>query len=164
MIDIHDAIHNDTRKAITFNLSHSGEYVLYAVANNRKVGVDIEYIRDFADSDNIAERFFSKSEMDEYYNLPFEARKRAFYSFWTRKEAFIKAVGEGLYIPLNSFSVSLGPERKSKIEIHKGNFKDQQWQLEQWSLKEIQLEDRNYVSAVAVKGKVNNISYWKWKQ
>ncbi len=128
---------------IKFNLSHSGKYIVYAIAGNREVGIDIEYMKDINDFDQIIERFSSKKEAKEYLELPIEIRKRAFFTWWTRKEAFIKALGEGLYMPLDQFSVSPNPNIKSTIEIHNGSINGGQWVLE-----DVDIEDSNYVSTI----------------
>ncbi|HZG52707.1 MAG TPA: 4'-phosphopantetheinyl transferase superfamily protein, partial [Pyrinomonadaceae bacterium] len=94
---------------LRFNLSHSHELALYAFARGREVGIDIEHIRaDFAD-DDIAARFFSAREVSMLRALPARARTSAFFNCWTRKEAYIKARGEGLSHPLDQFDVSLTP-------------------------------------------------------
>ncbi len=95
--------------AIDFNVSHSGGQALLAFTRGRKIGIDIERVRrDFATGE-IAERFFSVAERDALRALPQGQRHEAFFRCWTRKEAFIKALGEGLSHPLDQFDVSLVP-------------------------------------------------------
>jgi 4'-phosphopantetheinyl transferase len=94
---------------LSFNISHSGEVVLLAFARVRRIGIDVERIRrDFSTSE-IAERFFSPAERAALGQLPADDRHNAFFRCWTRKEAFIKALGEGLSHPLDQFDVSLSP-------------------------------------------------------
>ncbi len=94
---------------LDFNVSHSGGRALLGFARGRKIGLDIERIRwDFGTSE-IADRFFSEAERSALQNLPAEQRHEAFFRCWTRKEAFIKALGEGLSYPLDQFDVSLAP-------------------------------------------------------
>jgi len=93
---------------IGFNLSHSGSYAMVAVARGRDVGVDIEAVRGERPMEGIAERFFAPAEVRELMETPEEKRITAFFRCWSRKEAYIKARGEGLAIPLDSFEVSLG--------------------------------------------------------
>lgn len=93
---------------LRFNLSHSGCWALLAVARNREVGVDIECIRPDRSTEDIAERFFAPAEVRELKATPPDRRVQAFFACWSRKEAYIKARGEGLRIPLDSFEVSLG--------------------------------------------------------
>jgi 4'-phosphopantetheinyl transferase len=121
-----------------FNVSHSHETALFGFVQDRQIGVDIEYIkRDFSTED-IARRFFTDSEVESIEsNLPAE-RVAAFYRCWTRKEAYIKAIGSGLSQPLNEFDVNCLPE---------------------WSL--IDLEPReDYVGALAIEGVIDKLQTW----
>jgi 4'-phosphopantetheinyl transferase len=93
---------------LRFNLSHSGSWALVAIANGRDVGVDIEAIRGERPTVDIAERFFAPAEVRELLETPEDLRTQAFFACWSRKEAYIKARGEGLHISLDSFEVSLG--------------------------------------------------------
>jgi 4'-phosphopantetheinyl transferase len=95
--------------APAFNLSHSGDLALIAVAAGGRLGVDVERIDPDRDVDPIADRFFSAREAATLAVLAPSLRRRAFYACWTRKEAYLKALGRGLSIPLKSFSVSLDP-------------------------------------------------------
>jgi 4'-phosphopantetheinyl transferase len=96
--------------ALHFNVSHSGVIAVYAVARSRSVGIDVEEIRPEFSRERIAERFFSSREVRELRSLPAEAQTDAFFRCWTRKEAYLKACGGGLSIPLDSFDVTLRPE------------------------------------------------------
>ena len=92
-----------------FNISHSGEWALVAVRRAGRVGVDIEVIRPELARESIAERFFSPAEVAALRSLPAAEQGAAFFRCWTRKEAFVKARGEGLALPLDAFDVSLLP-------------------------------------------------------
>src|SRR5262245_35513845 len=81
---------------VHFNLSHSGDIVLIAVAQGRDVGIDVELIRDDSDVLAIAERFFSQAESNWLANLPTQERTAAFFRLWTRKEALLKGLGHGI--------------------------------------------------------------------
>lgn len=99
---------------LRFNLSHSEDQALLAVARDREVGVDIEKIRPELECEAMASRFFSPAEATALKSLPVSVRPQAFFAIWTRKEAFIKAKGGGLAIPLADFDVSCelsGPVR-----------------------------------------------------
>jgi 4'-phosphopantetheinyl transferase len=95
---------------LRFNLSHSGELALCAVSCRREVGVDLEQVRELADADALARRFFADAESKALAALPADERLAAFFRCWTRKEAYLKAVGAGLLQALDGFQVSLQPE------------------------------------------------------
>ena len=100
---------NPEAAGVLFNLSHSGEVAVIAVAREREVGVDVEFMRaDFATSE-VAEHFFSVAEIYTLSGLDPNLRTQAFFNCWTRKEAYVKARGEGLSMPLDVFDVSLAP-------------------------------------------------------
>lgn len=92
---------------LAFNVSHSGDFALLGFGRRRHIGVDIEKIRDDFDTGAIARRFFSLREQDQLSRLPADQQHHSFFLCWTRKEAFIKALGEGLSHPLSQFDVSL---------------------------------------------------------
>jgi 4'-phosphopantetheinyl transferase len=91
---------------LQFNLSHSGEQALIAVALNRTVGVDIEQHHEI-EAQTLAARYFSSDEQTALAMLPSDRELDAFYRCWTRKESFVKAIGEGLSHPLDRFSVAI---------------------------------------------------------
>jgi 4'-phosphopantetheinyl transferase len=95
--------------ALEFNLAHSEGLALLAVTRGRRVGVDLEFIRADVDNEQIAERFFSPGEVAVLDGLPTGLRNETFFRVWTRKEAYVKARGEGLSIPLDQFCVAPGP-------------------------------------------------------
>lgn len=94
---------------ISFNVSHSGDRAAFAVGRGVIVGVDIEVLDSKPSDVLVARQFFSATEVDDYLSLPDDIRPRAFLSCWTRKEAYIKARGEGLSLPLQDFDVTLTP-------------------------------------------------------
>ena len=95
---------------LRFNVSHSGDWALITMTLEHRIGVDIEQIRQLDNIDDLARNSFSQYELDVYQRLPDEQRTQAFFNAWTRKEAFIKACGEGLSRPLTEFDVSLAPQ------------------------------------------------------
>ena len=132
---------------LRFNLSHSHELVLYAFTRGRDVGVDLEYMRpDFA-CEEIAARFFSAREVSMLRTLPPEARTRAFFNCWTRKEAYIKARGEGLSHPLDAFDVSLIPGEPAALLGTRGDAGE----LTRWSLYDLDA-GAGYAAAAVVQG------------
>lgn len=95
---------------LRFNLSHSGHLGILAVACGRELGVDVETRQQVVDYMAIAQRFFSPREHQAIAELPEDLRQRAFLRCWTRKEAYVKALGAGLSCSLQSFSVSVSPQ------------------------------------------------------
>jgi 4'-phosphopantetheinyl transferase len=101
----------DIGSGLRFNVSHSGELALCALSLRRELGVDIEQLRELADADALARRFFSTEESAALEALPAAQRLAAFFRCWTRKEAYLKALGAGLLQPLADFDVALFPEQ-----------------------------------------------------
>ncbi|MGD0905960.1 MAG: 4'-phosphopantetheinyl transferase superfamily protein [Candidatus Acidiferrales bacterium] len=100
---------------LCFNLSHSSGLAVYAFATERNLGIDVELVRpDYAEED-IARRYFAAQEVDDLQSLPPKIRDQGFFNCWTRKEAYLKARGMGLRIPLDSFAVSLSPDRPAQF-------------------------------------------------
>ena len=93
--------------SISFNLAHSDDLAVYAVASRKHIGVDIERVHVFDGMDQIARRYFCTAEYRDLVTIPEASRTAAFFRCWTRKEAFVKAMGEGLTCPLGRFEVTL---------------------------------------------------------
>jgi 4'-phosphopantetheinyl transferase len=100
---------------LQFNVSHSHDMAVYAFTTQAEIGVDIEKIESHF-SDGVAERFFSKDECGRLFELQKDLQTAAFYHLWAGKEAIIKALGEGLFVPLTSFSLDLH-QQKQKIML-----------------------------------------------
>ena len=128
---------------LCFNLSHAGSIALYAVALNREIGVDLERLDPSFLEDRIEEEFFSRNEIVELRSLPVNARPRAFFNCWTRKEAYVKALGGGLQISLQSFDVSLAPGKAPAFLSERESG---------WSLRALTFPP-DYVAAIAAEGK-----------
>lgn len=103
------------RSGLRFNVAHSADLAVYAFSYEHEVGVDVEAVRTFPDADDIAARFFSQREQEAYRALEFCHKQRGFFNCWTRKEAYIKALGDGLYHPLDGFDVTLAPGEPARI-------------------------------------------------
>ncbi|HEY4001849.1 MAG TPA: 4'-phosphopantetheinyl transferase superfamily protein, partial [Candidatus Xenobia bacterium] len=114
---------------LEFNLSHSGELALLGVSFDQPLGVDIERCRPMPDAEAIARRFFSPRECEALLALPAEAREEAFFRCWTRKEAYIKALGSGLMTSLQGFSVDVG-EVARILEIAGDD--PRRWTMHRW--------------------------------
>ena len=100
---------------LRFNVSHSRDLVVYALADGREVGVDVEAIAAMEDRDDVATHCFSKAEQDAYLALAESDRTNGFFNCWTRKEALVKAIGHGMSFPLDEFDVTLTPGEPAKI-------------------------------------------------
>ena len=106
---------NEGKKGVLgFNLSHSASWAVYAVAFGN-VGVDLEVIRPVPEMDALVECYFSASERNAFASFAPELRLKAFFNCWTRKEAYVKACGGGLSIPLDQFEVSLDPTSPARL-------------------------------------------------
>lgn len=103
------------RGPLHFNASHSHELALYAFSAEQEVGVDVEHIRAEFASEEVAARFFSRREVEALRGVAPEQRPRAFFDCWARKEAYVKARGEGLSYPLDKFVVSLAPRETAAL-------------------------------------------------
>jgi 4'-phosphopantetheinyl transferase len=129
---------------LDFNVSHTAGLALLAFARGRKIGVDVEKVRRDFGTAEIAERFFSMAERSALRELPEQQRHDAFFRCWTRKEAFIKALGEGLSHPLDQFDVSLTPGRPAALLATRPDAEE----VTSWSLWDIQVPG-GYVAALA---------------
>jgi len=145
------------RDAIRFNVAHSHGVALYAVSRGREVGIDLERIRFDLAVAEIAERFFSRREVAMLRTLSIEAQFQAFFRCWTRKEAYIKALGQGLSLPLDQFDVSLAPGEPAAL------LGTQQYPSEasRWSLQEL-TPAPGYTAALAVEGHGWCLTCWQW--
>lgn len=144
---------------LCFNLSHSAAFVIYAFSKNRRIGIDIEYMRPISDMEKIAARNFSEKENRQFKTADRNGMMRAFYNCWTRKEAFIKAIGDGLSFPLHQFDVSLISGEPARILSIFGS----EQAAGQWSMHELQPAD-GHVAALVVEGDGCSISYRQWPQ
>ena len=136
------------RQGPWFNLAHSGSIALYAFSATGEIGIDVELDdADFA-RERLAEQFFSPTEVSALRSLPAEAQPRAFLMCWTRKEAFIKARGDGLSLALDSFDVTLGPDAPAALL-------GTAWcrnEARRWCLEDLSDRQAGYVAAVAMRG------------
>jgi 4'-phosphopantetheinyl transferase len=142
---------------VQFNLSHSHNLGLLAITANKRVGVDIERVRTDIDYAQIAKQFFSAGEVARLLDLPGELQLEAFYACWTRKEAFIKARGKGLTIPLDQFEVSFDPHTSPRL-IHTGS---DMVNKNEWSLYELR-PGTGYIATLAVQDQDWSIQCWQW--
>ena len=143
----------EAESGIRFNLSHSGDRALLAIATRREIGVDIERERDIEVLD-LATRFFAPGECRSLSALPVDHRLSAFYRCWTRKESFIKARGHGLSFPLNGFEVGLADESELVACPAAPS------ELQRWTMASLPVE-KGYAAAVTVEGREWRPILWK---
>jgi len=141
---------------LQFNISHSGAVGLCAVART-PVGVDVERIREDLAFDDIAASHFSPDENVALRGLPPEQRVAAFFSGWTRKEAYIKAHGDGLALPLTSFDVALAPDQPAALVATRPD----PGEARRWSLSSLEVGP-GYAAAVAVEDECRCLRRWRW--
>ncbi len=142
---------------IEFNVAHSHALALYAVTRNRKIGIDLERVRPILEAEHIAERIFSPRENAVFRAIPPSQRQRAFFHGWTRKEAYLKACGDGLARALPRIDVSLAPSETARPLEIEGDPQE----AGRWSLQELRV-DPGYVAALAVEGDNLHCEYWQW--
>lgn len=140
---------------LQFNLSHSHGMALYAIALDQAVGIDLEYMRP-TDVKHLAKRFFSAREYAIIRALPSEQQQAAFFNGWTRKEAYLKATGDGL-IGLEQVEVSLAPTEPAQLLT----IASDPVAASRWLLQSIHLTP-DYAAALAVEDLNVAIAYWQW--
>ena len=147
-------VSSDNTLSLAFNLSHSGNRVVFAVSKNQDLGVDLELIKKERAILKIAERYFSTSETRELRNLPKASQVKRFYELWTLKESVLKACGYGLSRGLSEIEFSFPASDKLVMHSAPGNENLTHWQS--WQIEEY----KNYMLAVSVKSldiKIDNI-------
>jgi 4'-phosphopantetheinyl transferase len=147
----------EAHSSLKFNLSHSHKLVLYAVTYDQEIGVDLEAIRRFDDMEAIARRFFSNAEYSALSSLPPAEKPAGFFNCWTRKEAYIKALGDGLIHPLDQFDVSLVPGEPARLL----RVQDDPAATARWSLYHL-TPAPGYVGAVAIASPKRQLACWRW--
>ena len=140
---------------LRFNLSHSAEVALFGFTVGRDIGIDVEQIRPDRSTREIAERFFSPREVEALFGLPKEEQTNGFFRCWTRKEAYIKAKGKGMSIPLDSFAVSLSPEDTASLLW----VQDHSEKPAHWTLRELGV-DSDFAACVAAEFQPAAFRYW----
>jgi 4'-phosphopantetheinyl transferase len=147
------------RHLLEFNASRSDGLGLYAVARKRRVGVDIQRLRPLPEFAAIAAHVFSPREQQALGQLPHAERCAAFFTGWTRKEAYIKALGEGLAHPLERFTVPLTPDAPPKLEDVRGDSTEP----ELWTVSALD-PDPGYAAAVAMEGSPARLRCARWQE
>jgi 4'-phosphopantetheinyl transferase len=140
---------------VKFNISHSGGITLLAFTRGREIGVDVEQVRSDFDVQAIARRFFSPREQNQLADLPVEKSVDAFFRCWTRKEAYIKAIGDGLSLPLNQFDVSVESGETNALLATRPDDSE----AGHWLLREVPAGP-GYIAAVCVRGQDCKVNDW----
>ena len=141
----------------TFNVSHAGGVLLVAIGRDRPLGVDVERDRERVSLD-LAARFFSPAEVAALLRLPEHERRQAFLACWTRKEAYIKARGEGLSLPLDRFDVSLRPGDPARLLADRGD----PGAADAWELRALPVPP-GQAAALAALGRGWRLRLWDWQ-
>lgn len=135
------------KSGLYFNLSHSQELAVCAVTRDRELGIDVEFIRPIAEAEQIAKRYFSERENASFQTLAKSDKQAGFFYHWTRKEAYLKAEGEGLSANSDRFDDS--------VATAEGDCKTNRWFLQGFT------PAPNYIATVAVEGKGWELAYWQ---
>ena len=152
-----EVVNSQNKVGLRFNIAHSGSFAIIGVTQNRRIGVDIEH-HHTADFLEIARRYFSECEYRELSTLPGEELAWNFYACWTRKEAFLKALGVGIGTMLTDVSITARycvPPRLLEFRPHRS-------ELHRWSLQDIPVP-RDYSAAIALEGESADVQYLSFK-
>jgi 4'-phosphopantetheinyl transferase len=141
---------------LCFNISNAGGMALFALTTHRRIGVDLEPIKPVRHALAIAERFFSSEEVQHFRMLPPEQVDRSFLTVWTRKEAFIKALGEGLSFPLADFDVSFAAGEPARLLRTRPLDT-----AAQWSMIELQ-PAQGFVGCLVAEGTLESVTFYDW--
>lgn len=148
---------------LRFNLAHSEDFAAIAIAAGCEVGVDVERIRPIPDAETLVNRFFSPNESKHFRRLPEGSREEAFFNLWTRKEAWLKATGEGIGHLLNQVEVSFTPGELAKLRKLPEDYAEGQ----PWSLRHVSPEPGVVIAVAARCDSLELRSFWAdrvWEQ
>jgi len=148
----------DQPAKLNFNLAHADGLAVYAFTRLGEIGVDLERVKPAFAGEDIARRFFSEAEVNSFDQLPAEDRPLAFFNCWTRKEAFIKAKGLGLSLPLDQFDVTLAPDQEASLLRMRWD----ESEASRWSLRALEIGP-GYVGAVAIEAHDWQLSCWHFQ-
>jgi 4'-phosphopantetheinyl transferase len=145
------------QRTLHFNIAHSKNIILFAVTHACAVGIDVEWIHPMSDIEDIAARFFSKREAAELMALPRDQRTNAFFNLWTRKEAYLKATGDGLSDMLKELEIAFLPEETARVRAISGN----EEVAKRWTLLDLNPAP-GFAAALAAEAKDLRVSCWQW--
>lgn len=143
--------------SLRFNLAHSDDLAVIALTEQDRLGVDVERLRELPDAEGVARSVFSKRELDVFHALPDSSKTEGFFNCWTRKEAFVKAVGQGLSHPLDVFDVTLRPGEEARLLELEGSTT----RAGSWSLFDVSPME-GWAGAVAVERSEAEVSHAGW--
>lgn len=149
---------HDGAQRLRFNVAHAADLMACAFTLDRDVGIDVERVRENVECDDLAQRFFAADEVRRLAALPPPLRRTAFFACWTRKEAVVKATGEGLARPLDSFVVSVDPDRAQVLVTA-----PELGSPGEWSLVVVPLPAA-YHGTVAMRGEILSLRVWWWPE
>ncbi|MEP7273252.1 MAG: 4'-phosphopantetheinyl transferase superfamily protein [Acidobacteriota bacterium] len=149
------SLDGDAGERVRFNISHSHGLALFAFTLERAVGIDLEMIRPGPADETIAENYFTPAEVDSLRSLPRDERDRGFFNCWTRKEAYLKARGDGLSLPLDHFEVTLAPHEPVRVRHIVEATRDER----NWKLVSLSAGD-GFVAALVVEGDDWEARWW----
>lgn len=152
------ALTSEREVQLCFNLSHSHGLALYAVAIGQELGVDLEWRHTDLAYEAIAQRFFSTQESTALLALPAADRCAAFFNCWTCKEAYVKAQGCGIALPLKQFEVSVVPGAAALLSINGDSQAAADWTLQELN------PGSDYAAALAIAGRIWQIKCWQWQE
>ncbi|HEY9647774.1 MAG TPA: 4'-phosphopantetheinyl transferase superfamily protein, partial [Chroococcidiopsis sp.] len=145
-------------QAVQFNLSHSGAIALYAIGQDRRIGIDIEQIRPMPTADRLAQRFFSSREHAHLQTLDAPTQQRDFFRYWTCKEAYVKATGDGLALPVAQVEVLLDGDRPNSARFV--SISGSVAEAKGWALHLLDPQE-GYTGAIAVEGHDWDLRCWQ---
>jgi 4'-phosphopantetheinyl transferase len=146
-------------RPLRFNLSHSGDWAAVGVALSTEVGIDVERIDSEVSVEAVAGRFFSRSEFEALRAVPPDQRVAVFFTAWARKEAYVKARGEGILDRLRRFSVSIDPEQPPILLTDSTDAGG----VRQWTIYDLDIAP-GYAAAIAAEGSAHRIRVMRWTQ
>lgn len=141
---------------LTFNMTDSHGMLLYAVARNRRLGIDVERFRPNVQSERLARRYFAPSEALALAATPPERRHETFFTVWTRKEAYVKAIGTGLSFPLKDFEVSVPPDAAPPRLLSVKGSRDE---ADRWTLLPV-IPAAGYTASLVSEGPPPVLRFW----
>jgi 4'-phosphopantetheinyl transferase len=142
---------------LQFNLAHSGGVAVIALSRDRSVGIDIEQIRVVPRWEGITNSFFSATEREAIQSVPSFDRLFAFFTCWTRKEAYLKATGDGIGVPLDSFDVSVIPDSLPRLL----RVQDAPEETSRWHFHTLPLTSE-HIGVAAHDGPIEAVQHYQW--